>query len=101
MSADLFSVTQKEKRTFSFMSQALGLMADLDVGTDNLRWMGPIRFTVGFLRGGKSFHWCTTVIDANAEHILSCSNATMSYRALDQSCRGRQNEDGESSSVAT
>ncbi|KAK8858569.1 hypothetical protein IAR55_002798 [Kwoniella newhampshirensis] len=38
-------------RRFSFLSAATGLMVDLDIGTENLRWMGDARFTVGFLRG--------------------------------------------------
>jgi hypothetical protein len=28
-------------------------MADIDLGTEHLRWMGSSRFTYGFLRGGK------------------------------------------------
>lgn len=39
------------------MSQALGLMADLDLGTENLRWMGDTRFVVGLFRGG----WCVSL----------------------------------------
>ncbi|WVF69189.1 hypothetical protein IAT40_003964 [Kwoniella sp. CBS 6097] len=38
-------------RRFSFLSTALGLMAELDIGTENLRWMGDTRFIVGFLKG--------------------------------------------------
>ena len=51
MKVDLFSMTQGGKRTVSFMSQAVGLMADLDIGTENLRWMGDTRFIYGLLRG--------------------------------------------------
>ena len=36
----------------SFMSQAIGLMADIDLGTETLRWMGDARFMLGFLRQG-------------------------------------------------
>ena len=53
MKVDILAFTQGGKRTISFMSQALGLMADLDVGTDNLRWMGESRFLYGLLRGSK------------------------------------------------
>lgn len=53
MKLDLFSFVQKDRRVFSFMSQCIGLMADLDLGTEHLRWMGDTRFAVGFLRGGK------------------------------------------------
>jgi sphingosine kinase len=55
MKVDAFSLTQKGKRTISFMSQALGLMADLDIGTEHLRWMGDARFMVGLMRGRKRF----------------------------------------------
>lgn len=51
MKVDVFSVLQNGKRTLSFMSQALGLMADLDLGTEHLRWMGDTRFVVGMLQG--------------------------------------------------
>ncbi|KAJ7582657.1 ATP-NAD kinase-like domain-containing protein [Mycena floridula] len=54
MRVDVCSVIQNGKRSLSYMSQALGLMADLDLGTENLRWMGDLRFTLGFLRGGTS-----------------------------------------------
>ena len=67
MKHDICSVTVGGQRVFSFMSQALGLMADLDLGklhhpvkidsdaiagTEHLRWMGDTRFIFGFIRGG-------------------------------------------------
>lgn len=55
MKVDLFSLMQNGKRTISFMSQALGLMAELDIGTENLRWMGDLRFMVGLIRGSKIY----------------------------------------------
>lgn len=48
-SLDLASVTQKDTRTLSFLSQSLGIVAESDLGTDNIRWMGDFRFTFGFL----------------------------------------------------
>ncbi|KAI0065370.1 hypothetical protein BV25DRAFT_1850670 [Artomyces pyxidatus] len=51
MPVDLCSVLQNEQRSFSFMTQCVGLMADLDLGTEHLRWMGSNRFVYGFLRG--------------------------------------------------
>jgi sphingosine kinase len=39
------------ERRVGFLSTALGLMVDLDIGTEHLRWMGDSRFLVGFLRG--------------------------------------------------
>ncbi|AEO55622.1 hypothetical protein MYCTH_2299645 [Thermothelomyces thermophilus ATCC 42464] len=46
---DLVSITHGGKRTISFLSQALGLIAEVDLGTEHLRWMGAARFTCGFL----------------------------------------------------
>ncbi len=54
MSVDLLSILQSGKRSLSFMSQCVGLMADLDLGTEHLRFMGSSRFVYGFLRGGES-----------------------------------------------
>ncbi|THC91039.1 hypothetical protein EYZ11_009498 [Aspergillus tanneri] len=46
---DLVSITQGTTRTLSFLSQAFGVIAEADLGTDNIRWMGAHRFTYGFL----------------------------------------------------
>ncbi|KZL85715.1 diacylglycerol kinase catalytic domain-containing protein, partial [Colletotrichum incanum] len=46
---DLISITQGDKRTLSFLSQALGVVAESDLATEHLRWMGGARFTWGFL----------------------------------------------------
>jgi sphingosine kinase len=46
---DLMSVTQGNTRTLSFLSQSVGIVAEVDLGTDNLRWLGSARFTYGFL----------------------------------------------------
>ena len=45
---DLTSVTQGETRMLSFLSQAVGIVAEVDLGTENYRWMGSARFTYGF-----------------------------------------------------
>lgn len=34
------------------MTQCVGLTADLDLGTEHLRWMGDTRFVYGFIREG-------------------------------------------------
>jgi len=46
---DLVSVSQGERRTLSFLSQATGIIAESDLGTEHLRWMGGARFTYGIL----------------------------------------------------
>jgi len=66
MKVDLFSFTQGDKRSISFMSQSLGLMADLDIGTEHLRWMGDTRFVVGLLRGIIQFRACPVQLSYKA-----------------------------------
>lgn len=48
---DVMAVTQgtdsNEKTSLSFLSQAYGVIADSDIGTEHLRWMGAIRFELG------------------------------------------------------
>ena len=53
MKVDLFSFTQGNQKRISFMSQTVGLLADVDIETEHLRWMGDLRFIWGFLRGGR------------------------------------------------
>ncbi|KAJ7507087.1 ATP-NAD kinase-like domain-containing protein [Mycena galericulata] len=48
---DVCSITQGNTRIYSFLSQAFGLMADLDMGTEWIRWVGGFRFTLGYLYG--------------------------------------------------
>ncbi|KAL8972530.1 MAG: hypothetical protein Q9183_000507 [Haloplaca sp. 2 TL-2023] len=44
---DLISITQGDRRTLSFLSQSVGIVADADLGTENLRWLGSARFSLG------------------------------------------------------
>ncbi|KAH8586791.1 sphingosine kinase [Bisporella sp. PMI_857] len=46
---DLISITQGDKRRLSFLSQATGMGAESDLATEQLRWMGDVRFKIGFL----------------------------------------------------
>ena len=46
---DLISITQGNTRFLSFLSQSLGIIAECDLGTEDLRWMGDARFTYGFV----------------------------------------------------
>lgn len=46
---DLSSVTQGGRRSLSFLSQSVGVVAECDLGTEHLRWMGSARFTWGAL----------------------------------------------------
>ena len=46
---DLVAVTQGQNTIYSFLSQATGIVAETDLGTENLRWMGSLRFSWGGL----------------------------------------------------
>ncbi|KAF4997732.1 hypothetical protein FGRMN_3652 [Fusarium graminum] len=47
---DLVSVTSGNNRIISFLSQTLGLIAECDLGTEHMRWMGSARFEVGVVQ---------------------------------------------------
>ncbi|CAI7612413.1 unnamed protein product [Penicillium manginii] len=47
MPLDLVSITQGTRHSVSFLSQALGVLADCDLKTEHLRWMGDTRFIYG------------------------------------------------------
>jgi sphingosine kinase len=47
---DLISITQGDSRLLSFLSQSFGIIAEVDLGTEDLRWMGDARFTYGLLQ---------------------------------------------------
>ncbi|KAI9738936.1 MAG: sphinganine kinase lcb4 [Claussenomyces sp. TS43310] len=61
---DLISITQGTRRTLSFLSQSVGIVAESDLGTDHLRWMGAARFTFGFLVRllGKTVYPCDIAV---------------------------------------
>lgn len=46
---DLVAITQGNNKYYSFLSQAVGIIAESDLGTESLRWMGSFRFTWGVL----------------------------------------------------
>ena len=47
---DLVSVFQDQKRYFSFLSLTWSSIADIDIGTENIRWMGAMRNYFGALK---------------------------------------------------
>ena len=66
---DLISITQGETRTLSFLSQSVGIVAESDLATENLRWMGSARFTYGFLVRllGKTVYPCDIAVKVAIE----------------------------------
>ena len=73
------------------MSVSMGLMADLDINTEHLRWMGSTRFIYGFLRGGAFIHLVCTV---GPHHItllsVSYLAAALSDKNISEGFRARQ-----------
>lgn len=67
---DLVSITQGQQRTVSFLSQAFGMIAEVDLGTENLRWMGAARFTYGFLKLAlqKKTYPCDIAVKVEIDH---------------------------------
>lgn len=61
---DLISITQGQTRTLSFLSQSVGIIAESDLATENIRWMGSARFTYGFLIRllGKTVYPCDVAV---------------------------------------
>ncbi|POS87141.1 hypothetical protein EPUL_001499 [Erysiphe pulchra] len=49
MPMDLVSITQGQNRIFSFLSQSVGIIAESDLATENLRFLGAHRFIYGLL----------------------------------------------------
>ena len=55
---DLASVTYGNQRLLSFLSQSIGVVAESDLATENMRWLGARRFDVGFaLRAIRHTQW--------------------------------------------
>ena len=49
MPVDLMLMTQGDNKCLSFLTQSFGTIADADLGTEHLRWMGGTRFVLGTL----------------------------------------------------
>jgi hypothetical protein len=81
MAIDLLSILQDEKRSFSFSCQIVGLMADLDLDTVHLRWMGSNRFLYGYLRGSK---YCLSAIMLSLNFFSSPDSQGVPVRNLCQ-----------------
>lgn len=67
---DLISITQGDKRFLSFLSQTLGIMAEADLGTEHLRWMGEHRFTYGVVTRilKKKVYPCDLYVKMEIDH---------------------------------
>ncbi|KAH6646296.1 diacylglycerol kinase catalytic domain-containing protein [Truncatella angustata] len=69
---DLMSVTQGDKRLLSFLSQSFGIVAECDLGTENMRWMGAKRFDVGVVQ--RIFTKRTWPAEISVKTVMSDKN---------------------------
>ncbi|KAK9785097.1 hypothetical protein WJX73_000264 [Symbiochloris irregularis] len=68
---DIASIRQpSQERSYSFLSISYGIISNLDINTENLRWMGSIRFTIGALKEiimGRSYTCQLAMLPADAK----------------------------------
>ncbi|KAI0341603.1 hypothetical protein BDW22DRAFT_1429735 [Trametopsis cervina] len=104
MAADVFSVTQGDKRVLSFLSQSVGLMCDIDLGTDNLRFLGSSRFVYGFFRGVIKHNKCPVkvsikVVEADKHRMVERLHAAREESKLRK--QPHESASGNDSAIAT
>lgn len=94
MPLDLMSVShgskESPKRTVSFVSTAIGAMGDLDIETEPLRWMGDIRFPIGYVkcvleRRRYECEITVKVVDGDKASIARSHSAAMKAPAVEAS----------------
>ncbi|TRX98784.1 hypothetical protein FHL15_000126 [Xylaria flabelliformis] len=68
-SVDLMSVSQGSQRMLSFLSQSVGIVAECDLGTEHLRWLGAKRFDVGIAQRifSKKVYPCDIAVKVEIE----------------------------------
>jgi len=84
---DLVAITQGQKKYLSFLSQAVGIVAESDLGTENIRWMGGARFTYGFLVRllGKTVYPAEVAVKVEAADKMAVREAYRRTRAQQES----------------
>ena len=98
---DLVSITQGNHRTLSFLSQSVGIVAESDLATEHLRWLGSARFTYGLLVRllGRKVYPCDVAV--NVEAATKPQVREHYRRALNDQTRCEERRyDGESASTA-
>ncbi|KAF7329576.1 DAGKc domain-containing protein [Mycena kentingensis (nom. inval.)] len=90
MPLDICSVSQGSTRRFSFLSQAFGLMADLDMGTEWIRWIGGIRFVLGYIWGaltGASYSVEITmkIVESDKRRMVDAYNTLRDAKPIRES----------------
>ena len=93
---DLVSITQGNTRTLSFLSQSFGIVAESDLGTEHIRWMGAHRFTYGFLVRlmQRTVYPCDLAIKVVMDDKKAIKDHYASYRAQSPARRHSTTETG-------
>ncbi|KAJ7734767.1 ATP-NAD kinase-like domain-containing protein [Mycena maculata] len=89
---DVCSVTQGDTRIYSFLSQAFGLMADLDMGTEWIRWVGGTRFVLGYLYGvltGRRYNVEITLKVVESDKRVMVEDYNTHQQSLEPSHEGK------------
>lgn len=100
---DLVSITQGGTRTLSFLSQSVGIVAESDLATEHLRWMGMMRFNVGFLMrlAGKRVYPCDIAVGVaieGKEEIKNHYRREIGKKAAVRGGKGEVEDDASASS---
>ncbi|RPA82176.1 hypothetical protein BJ508DRAFT_318130 [Ascobolus immersus RN42] len=100
---DLVSITQGTRRIISFLSQSLGIVAEADLATEHLRWMGDTRFVWGVMqRLWRRQTWpCELAVKVSVEggveevreHYRKVHAASQDVRAEELAARLRSEDD--------
>lgn len=85
--ADVMAVTQNNlqgqpETKLSFLSQTYGVIADADIGTEHLRWMGAVRFDLGVGKGilSRTTYPCDVHVEYRHEDKSEVVNTFKSNR---------------------
>lgn len=100
MPMDLISVTQGDNRILSFLSQALGIIADSDLGTENLRFLGSTRFTVSlaikvFQKKRYPYDLAVQTVAEGRENIKAFYRERVNGAGMSKLSLDKEEEDGE------
>ncbi|KAI1152057.1 sphingoid long chain base kinase-like protein [Nemania diffusa] len=97
-SVDLMSLTQGPRRLLSFLSQSVGIIAECDLGTEHMRWLGAKRFDVGIAQRifSKKVYPCDIAVKVELENK---DQIKAHYRQIRNGERQSPKKDGDSSTA--
>ncbi|KAI0509278.1 sphingoid long chain base kinase-like protein [Xylaria bambusicola] len=96
---DLMTVTQGDRRMLSFLSQSVGIIAEADLGTENMRWLGAKRFDLGVAQRifSKKVYPCDIAVKVELENK---DEIKAHYKRIQSDEEGKNNDEPSLSSVS-